>query len=111
MINIKNLDFEALRSFLISLGVEKLYIVDKNLDKVLLLGIYAGHQFLILIAKGEHLWYSKIVFADILFEPYWRCEYIIYVPEGLYVFAKDLKELTINIIKTLNKLIKRKILV
>lgn len=102
-------DFEVLKNLLTRLGIEKLYIVDKEVDKMLFLGIYTGQQFLILAAKGEYSWYSKVVFADSLLEPYWRCEYLTYFPEGLYVFAKDVHELATNIVKTLNKLIKSRI--
>jgi hypothetical protein len=108
MVYVKDSDIETIRCKLSSLGMTRLYIADKNFNKVLFLGVYLDHQFLILIAKGENSWYSKVVFADELLEPYWRCEYIIYVPEGLYTFARDLDELANKIVDTINKLIKRK---
>lgn len=105
MLNLKNSDFDALKSLLSSLGIEKIYVVDRDPSRVLILGICSNHQFLILVAKGENSWYSKIVFANEVLELYWKCEYITYVPEGLYVFAKDLNELANKIVNTLNKLV------
>lgn len=97
------IDSAEIKNILRSLGIEKAYIVDEDLGCYLLLGFYAGKQYLILVAKGNHAWYSKIVPADDVFEPYWKCSYVVYVPEGLYVFAKTISELSTKISRALEK--------
>lgn len=92
-----------IKNVLRSLGLEKIYIVDENLNCYLLLGFYTSKQYLILIAKGNYAWYSKIAPADVILEPYWRCSYVVYVPEGLYVFARTILELATKISKVLEK--------
>lgn len=96
-------DSAEIRKVLKFVGVEKVYVVDEDLNNQLLLGFYAGKQYLILIAKGRYAWYSKIVPAEIVLEPYWKCNYIIYIPEGLYAFARNISELSTKISKILER--------
>lgn len=96
-------DSAVIKHKLAEIGVEKLYVVDEEIDCVLFLGVHRDHQFLILVSKGKFSWYSKIVPANIVLEPYWNCKHVIYVPEGLYVFAEDIEELVKRITKVLEK--------
>ncbi|MEM1526851.1 MAG: hypothetical protein QW775_04310 [Ignisphaera sp.] len=101
-------DSATIKRKLAEIGIEKLYIMYEDVDCALFLGIHGYQQFLILVSKGKFSWYSKIVPANIVLEPYWNCEHITYVPEGLYVFAEDIEELTKYIIKVLEKYSKLK---
>lgn len=101
-------DSATIKRKLAEIGIEKLYIVDEDVDCVLFLGIYRDQQFLILVSRGKFSWYSKIVPANIVLEPYWNCKHIIYVPEGLYVFADDIEELTKCITEVLKRYSKLK---
>uniref|UniRef100_A0A7C2VL56 Uncharacterized protein n=1 Tax=Ignisphaera aggregans TaxID=334771 RepID=A0A7C2VL56_9CREN len=96
-------DITSIRNTLINSGFEKIYTIDENPWCILLLGIYGGNQYLILLAKGDLSWYSKVVPAANVLEPYWRCNYIVYVPEGLYVFADNAPTLVEKIISLVKK--------
>ncbi|MEM3980596.1 MAG: hypothetical protein QXF79_05015, partial [Ignisphaera sp.] len=54
-------DSATIKYKLTGIGIEKLYVVDEDVDCILFLGIYGGNQFLILVSKGKFSWYSKIV--------------------------------------------------
>lgn len=96
-------DSVSIKKLLTNAGINKAYIIDENLYCTLFLGIYNDQQYIILIAKGTHSFYSKIVPASTVLETYWRCNYITYVPEGLYVFAKSVEELINKIMKIIEK--------
>lgn len=99
----ESVDLVEIKGVLRSLGIGRVYVVDEDLNQYLLLGLYSDKQYLILIARGNHAWYSKILPADVVLEPYWRCSYVAYVPEGLYVFAKTVSELGNKIVKVLER--------
>lgn len=102
--NPKHCDVTTLKELLIAAGVKKVFVIDENTHGVLLLGVCNDSQYLISISKGTYAWYSKIVPAHMVLEIYWKCKYILYVPEGLYVFANNVNELVSKIIRVIGKL-------
>ncbi|MCC6045567.1 MAG: hypothetical protein LM572_02185 [Ignisphaera sp.] len=104
-----NIDVETLKNLLLQKGFEKVFTVEKTHDCVLLLGRLNGVEILVGIYTGLHSLYAKIAKASEILEPYWRCEYMEYFPQGLYTFSqmKNLDELAHNIIVKAEAILKR----
>ncbi len=88
------LDREKVKEVLLRAGMEKVFIEEVNYECVLALGTCEGRELLIMVIQGVHAVYAKVLPAENLPSPYWRCNYVEYTPIGLYTFASSLDELS-----------------
>jgi len=104
-----NIDIEAFKRFLLQKGFEKVYVVEKTYDCVLLLGKVSEVEVLIAVYSGTHSLYAKTVISSDVLEPYWRCSYVEYVPHGLYAFShsRSIEELAEKVALKVQTLLKR----
>ncbi len=87
------LDSEKIRNVLISKGFQKVYIVEKNLQCILFLCVYNNRNYLIAFYQGDVAVYSKLLDPTNISSLYWKCEYLRYIPNGLYAFAQNIESL------------------
>jgi hypothetical protein len=104
-----SLEISTVKQVLMQKGFEKIFVVESRHDCVLLLIEFKGVNILAGIYKGLHSVYAKVVRADDLLEPYWRCDYLEYIPQGLYTFSesKNIEELAQKIVAKAEIIIKR----
>ncbi len=100
------LDTNTIRNILIQKGFEKVYLVEKEHNCVLFLGKIGDFNIIIGIYSGVRSLYAKIVDASKVLEPYWKCEYLEYVPHGLYTFSNNIDELIEKIVSKAKIIIK-----
>lgn len=84
-------------------GLGRIYVVDESSHCVVFLVVRDYNQYLVAIFRGASSWYSKVVPAHIVFEPYWKCHYLQYSPEGLYSFAENVSDLVDKVARVLEK--------
>ncbi|MEM4694447.1 MAG: hypothetical protein QXD67_00710 [Ignisphaera sp.] len=92
-----------IRTLLEKIGFKKIYVIEERAKCILFLALYNDVQYLIAVINGDYSIYSKVVPADLLIETYWNCNYVLYTPQGLYVFAKNVEELVNKIITIVMK--------
>uniref|UniRef100_A0A7C4FH69 Uncharacterized protein n=1 Tax=Ignisphaera aggregans TaxID=334771 RepID=A0A7C4FH69_9CREN len=103
------IDVETLKGLLLQKGFEKVFTIERTHGCLLLLGRLREIDVIIGIYSGLHSIYAKIIESGEVLEPYWRCDYMEYFPQGLYAFsqAKDLEELAQNIVTKTKIILKR----
>ncbi len=77
--------------------LEKFKVLEEDRGCVLLMGVYRDRTFIVAFMEGDRSRYAKIVLAECTPSSYWHCDYIEYVPQGLYVFRDNLERL-INVV-------------
>lgn len=92
-----------LRDVLKNRDLGRIYVVDESSHCVVFLVVRNCNQYLVAVFRGTNSWYSKVVPAHMVFEPYWKCYYLQYSPEGLYSFAENVSDLVDKVIRVLEK--------
>ncbi len=88
------LDREKVKEILLRAGMEKVFIEEASYECVLAIGVREGRELLVAVIQGAHAVYAKVLPAENLPSPYWKCNYVEYMPIGLYTFASNLDELS-----------------
>ncbi|MEM1541557.1 MAG: hypothetical protein QW101_01800 [Ignisphaera sp.] len=88
---------------LLEKSFKKVYVIEEGARCILFLALHNNAQYLITVINGDYSIYSKVVPADLLIETYWNCNYVLYTPQGLYAFAKNVEELINKIIAIVMK--------
>ncbi len=84
---------ENIKNMLISKGFQKAYIVERDLQCTLFLCVYDDKNYLIAFYQGDIAIYSKLLESTNISSLYWKCEYLKYIPNGLYAFAQSIESL------------------
>lgn len=100
------LDANHIKDLLMQRGLEKVYIIEKEYNCILLLGEVRGSHVVIGIYQGSRSIYAKIVNVQHVLEPYWKCDYLDYVPYGLYTFSNSIEELVDKIIMKIDRVLR-----
>jgi len=103
------IDVEVVKDLLLKMGFEKVFMIEKTYNCILLLGKLKEIDMLIGIYTGEISLYAKIIKSEEILEPHWKCDYLEYFPQGLYTFSqsKNLDELVQNIVAKAEVITKR----
>jgi len=83
----------------------KLYVIEEKYNCILITAASNNDTILIAVFGGQHSLYAKIVKATEVPLHYQSCEYVEYVPYGLYAFGRDASTLAQNIVNKVQKLI------
>ncbi|MEM0026746.1 MAG: hypothetical protein QXT53_02955 [Ignisphaera sp.] len=100
------LDINHVRNLLVQKGFEKVYLIEKEHNCLLFLGEIKGSHVIIGIYRGSKTIYAKIVNIQHVLEPYWKCDYLDYIPYGLYAFSNGIEELVDKILMKINRVLK-----
>lgn len=98
------LDPENIKNMLISRGFQKVYIVEKDLQCVLFLCVYSNRNYLIAFYQGDITVYSKLSDPTNISSLYWKCKYLKYIPNGLYVFAQNIESLIDKVLQKIKSI-------
>jgi len=90
---------EDIKNILISKGFQKVYVVEKDLQCILFLCVYNDKNYLIGFYQGDNAMYSKLLDSANISSLYWKCEYLKYIPNGLYAFAQNIESLVDKVLQ------------
>ena len=83
----------------------KLYVLEEKYNCILITAATNNDTVLVAVFGGQHSLYAKVVKAAEVPLHYQSCEYVEYVPYGLYAFGRDSSTLVQSIVNKVQKLI------
>jgi len=83
----------------------KLYVLEEKYNCILIAAATNNDTVLVAVFGGQHSLYAKVVKAAEVPLHYQSCEYVEYVPYGLYAFGRDSSTFVQSIVNKVRKLI------